>query len=208
MLSLITDRTQADVALVQSLSKKISMGTASAEELALWAGNLKGAYNYIDLNRVTAAMEYLVEQLNKYGYSVDYTRIEIEPGRYEWRGDKEKSDIPTESQMIQYLQNVLNIYNVLLSNPELPATMAQLDYNGANQIEKALLIVEETINSVVKSMCRSNAFTFWSGNRPLPSADSDFGRTWEELDAMNVPWENLENADWYLLAYGNLGVTK
>lgn len=119
-----------------------------------------------------------------------------------------EEDIPNAKQMERYLLNVVNIYNVLLSNPELPATMAQLDYNGANQIEEAMLLVEETIERVVKSMCRSNAFTFWSGNRPLPSADSDLGRTWEELDAMNVPWENLETADWFLLAYGNLGVTK
>lgn len=119
-----------------------------------------------------------------------------------------EEDIPTMEQMERYLLNAVNIYNALLSNPELPATMAQLNYTGANQIEKAMLLVEETIERVVKSMCRSNAFTFWSGNRPLPSADSDLGRTWEELDAMNVPWENLETADWFLLAYGNLGVTK
>ena len=115
-----------------------------------------------------------------------------------------EEDIPTVAQMERYLLNVVNIYNVLLSNPELPATMAQLDYNGANQIEKAMLLVEETIERVVKSMCRSNAFTFWSGNRPLPSEESDLGRTWKELDSMNTAWRNWQVADWYMLLYGNL----
>ena len=90
----------------------------------------------------------------------------------------------------------------------LPESMRKLSIQDANTIEKIFVDFDAVIEHVVKSMCRSNAFTFWSGHRPLPSADSDLGRTWEELDAMNVPWENLETADWFLLAYGNLGVTK
>lgn len=122
-----------------------------------------------------------------------------------------ESDLPTESLMEAYLANVealRSTLDVLESTPQTPESMEALTWVEANNIEQILLDVQKMINQVVESFSRSNAFTFWSGNRPLPSADSDLGRTWEELDAMNAPWENLETADWFLLAYGNLGVTK
>ena len=83
-----------------------------------------------------------------------------------------------------------------------------LTYEEANDIERILVIVEEIMNRVVSGFRRSGQFAFWSGTLWLPCADSDFGRTWEELDKMEREWDDLENADWYLLAYGNLGVTK
>lgn len=77
--TLITDRTQADVARVQEVAAKIIRGTASEAEIAEWnAATMKGAYNYTDLNRVTAAIEALKAALEGYGYSVPgYKRIEI-----------------------------------------------------------------------------------------------------------------------------------
>ena len=119
-----------------------------------------------------------------------------------------ESDEPSLEQLEQYLLNVRNLCATVMQDFLLPESMRKLSIQDANSIERIFIDLDTVIERVVKSMCRSNAFTFWSGNRPLPSADSDLGRTWEELDAMNVPWENLETADWFLLAYGNLGVTK
>ena len=53
--TLITDRTQADVQ----------------------AWNEKGTYNATDLNRVTHAMEYLVERIRSYGYTVKYEKVKV-----------------------------------------------------------------------------------------------------------------------------------
>lgn len=53
--TLVTDRTQADVQ----------------------AWNNKGTYNPSDLNRVTHAMEYLVERLRSYGYAVNYEKVKV-----------------------------------------------------------------------------------------------------------------------------------
>lgn len=77
--TLITDRTQADVTRVKQIAEKIKNGTASESELAEFnSAAMKGAYNYTDLNRVTAAMEALKAKLEGYGYSVPgYQRIEI-----------------------------------------------------------------------------------------------------------------------------------
>ena len=78
-LQFITDRTQQDVAYVQQLASKLIAGTATDFEKAEWNSTLlKGAYNYTDLNRVTAAMEYLKLRLEQYGYTVPgYQKIKI-----------------------------------------------------------------------------------------------------------------------------------
>lgn len=193
--TLITNRTQADISAVSALINKIIAGTATEAELELYnAAKSKGAYNYTDLNRVGEAVEYLADTLKDYGYLVN---VNV---KTDWM----EHDSPTDSQMAQYLQNVFTVYNTILTEPELPATIKKLTVVGANQIEQTLVTVQQAINQIVAAFARSNSFTFWSGNRPFPTAKSARGRTWEELDKMEVPWTNLETADWYLLAYGNL----
>lgn len=77
--TLVTDRTQADVSRVKQIAEKIKNGTASESELAEFnSAAMKGAYNYTDLNRVTAAMEALKAKLEGYGYAVPgYQKIKI-----------------------------------------------------------------------------------------------------------------------------------
>lgn len=77
--TLVTDRTQADVSRVKQIAEKIKNGTVSESELAEFnSAAMKGAYNYTDLNRVTAAMEALKSKLEGYGYAVPgYQRIEV-----------------------------------------------------------------------------------------------------------------------------------
>lgn len=115
-----------------------------------------------------------------------------------------ESDEPSLEQLEQYLLNVKNLCATVMQDFSLPESMRKLSVQDANDIEKIFIDLDTVIERVVRSMCRSNAFTFWSGNRPLPSADSDLGRTWKELDAMNTEWRNWQVADWYLLLYGNL----
>ena len=74
--TLITDRTQADVTRWQTLHDKGWSGMTT-EEKTEWLAGMKGSYNAADLNRVTAAMEYLRDRLEGYGYAVDYQPIEI-----------------------------------------------------------------------------------------------------------------------------------
>lgn len=212
--TLITDRTAADVSKLDTLLKK-PMAMWTAEETAEFnAAVVKGGYDYTDLNRVTAAMEALDAALRQYGYSTGYRRIRIDHGTagggnglpdgysspYTWY----ESDAQTESLMAQYLANVLTVCNTILSDPELPTTMEKLTYQGANQIEQALVTLNTAIEQIVQGFMRSNSFAFWSGNRPFPSAKSDRGRTWAELDAMQTGWRNWQAANWYLLLYGNL----
>ena len=118
-----------------------------------------------------------------------------------------ETDLPTVSLMEAYLDNIQAIRSaleLLSTTPPTPESMEALTWAEANNIEQILVDVETVINRVVNGMARSNSFTFWSGNRPFPTAESNLGRTWAELDAMNTEWKNWQVATWYLLLYGNL----
>lgn len=199
--TLITDRTNADVQRWSSLKSKGWSGMTDAEK-AEWAAGMKGAYNYTDLNRVTQAMDYINGRLVSYGYSTTYHTVEIAEGRTEW----EEADIPTPELMTAYLSNLSALRSALevwSTTPSVPDDMEGLTYQEANDIEKILVDVESVINQVVSAMARSNSFTFWSGNRPFPTAESNLGRTWNEFDAMEFKWSDLDNANWYIWAYGD-----
>lgn len=196
-LNLITDRTQADITHWRNLKAKgyEAMTEAEKEE---WYANLKGSYNASDLNRVTEAMEYLARRFNQYGYAVTLHHI-----KDLWTMD----DIPTEDDMEKYLDNVSRlraVFAVLKTTPNVPPDMVRLTYQEANAIEQILTDINTVIERTFRSFKRSGQFTFWSGNQPLPAAESDLGRNWEQLDAMNTTWRNWQVADWYLLLYGNL----
>lgn len=77
--TLVTDRTQQDVAYAKQLAEKLVTGTATEEEKAEWNSfTLKGVYNHTDLNRVTTALEVLKAKLESYGYLVPgYEKVKI-----------------------------------------------------------------------------------------------------------------------------------
>lgn len=132
---------------------------------------------------------------------IEETKDPLDP--YTWY----KEDSPRIEQLQQYVDNVAAIRSALgepQNTPDAPASIAKLTVEVANNIEKILLAVETAIQQTVKCMVRSNSFTFWSGNRPFPTAESNKGRTWAELDAMQTGWKNWQVATWYLLLYGNL----
>ena len=197
--SLITYRTQDDVIRWQTLHDKSWAGMSEAEK-AEWALGMKGSYNpSIDMNRVSIAMHYLQDRFHEYGYAVAVH------SRTDWT----VSDIPTQEEMNTYLTDLSSLrstFEVLKDTPAVPDTMEGLTVDAANDIEKILVDINTVIERTLRSFKRSNAFTFWSGNEALPSAESDKGRTWAELDGMEITWENLETADWFQLGYGRLEV--
>ena len=77
--TLITDRSPEDLQALRDLLA-VPMSDWTEEQLAEF--NLaasKGAYNYTDLNRVTAAMDYLNERLTAAGYVTGYQPIVVHP---------------------------------------------------------------------------------------------------------------------------------
>lgn len=141
LISLITDRTQADVNLVRTLTAK-GWKTMTDSEKAEWQSGLKGAYNATDLNRVGAALNYIASRLNSCGI-----RIKVFP-KIDWQ----VADIPSPEQMTAYLSDVATIRAALpvgMNTPDAPSDMVKLTYTEANNIERILLDVDELITNMI-----------------------------------------------------------
>ena len=148
LLNLITDRTQADVDYVARISAKGWSGMTDSEKSA-WLLGLKGSYNYIDLNRVGNAVTYVAGRLTEAGYFVP-----VSP-KIDWT----ESDIPKESDMQTYLEDVeilRSALTVLPETPEVPEDMEGLTYEEANDIERIILAVDDLITKMINSYFYSN----------------------------------------------------
>ena len=130
--TLVTDRTQADVNRVKQIAAKIKNGTASESELAEFnSAAMKGAYNYTDLNRVGAAMHYVSDRLNAFGYVAH-----VFP-KLDWTSE----DWPTMESMQHYLADLTELQNkfsLMQATPAVPGDMEKLTCAEANNIEKIL----------------------------------------------------------------------
>lgn len=103
-------------------------------------------YNVSDLNRVGEAVRYLAERFTDCGYAVTVTP------KTDWTED----NVPTRKQLETYRRNIAELrrqLTVMQSTPETPETMRFLDYLKANDIERILLAVEDTLRRLEK--------TFW-----------------------------------------------
>lgn len=95
--NLIFDRTQADVDRVKTLTQKLIAGTATDTEKSEWLAGMKGAYNYADLNRVTAAMDYLNDYFLSLGYHTGYQPITVP--------HQSTSPLPDGYTQLEYIQS-------------------------------------------------------------------------------------------------------
>lgn len=156
--------------------------------------NPKGYYAASDLNRVGYAIDYLAPIIRGYGYTLEvHTKTD-------WTDE----DWKLTGEMVQYLQSLNNLKSVFYTLVELPETMEKINYADANNIEQLLLTIDETVVRVVAGFTRTNAFGLRSGAKGLPVSQSDRGRNWGQLDAMETTWANWQLSTWYLLLYGNL----
>lgn len=161
-LSLITDRTAADVERAQYLNDLWVAGEflGTDEEYVEWFSDLKGAYNAGDLNRVESAAAYLASvlqglpvELREYAANLDvawdtFYDVPYNPGEYSLstKTNWEENEIQTPQDMARYLENVKKLRSALdYATDALPTSMNNLRFQGANAIEKALLGLETAI---------------------------------------------------------------
>ena len=139
--NLIFDRTQADVDRVKELTQKLINGTATDAEKTEWFGEMKGAYNASDLNRVGAAVEYLTETLYNMGYNVPTVP----------KDDWTETDIPMQSQMGIYINNIQLLRDILpYVAPDAPNAPENLTFVQANAIEEILYRLEQVLIAMQK----------------------------------------------------------
>lgn len=149
---LITDRTQADVAVLKALADKIKSGSFTAADILEFNSPSKGAYNFEDLNRVGKALIFLAELLTESGYPVS---VDV-------KTDWTMSDIPRINDIAAYLQQVdkiRNALNIVDYLPETPTTI--LTVEQANDIEKIIESTYDFLQNMIAEYRYSN--TFYSG---------------------------------------------
>lgn len=114
------------------------------------ARNEKGTYNATDLNRVQSACDEIAAALTAAGIPVS-----ISWTRSSWA----TSYIPTEAEMTEYLENIGKIKAALPNTaPAPPASMAYLNYEGANKIERMLYEVETLLNNMLSIYPRAGVW--------------------------------------------------
>lgn len=134
---LITDRTQDDVRRAQELAKK-GVDQMTEEELAEWNTNLKGAYNASDLNRVGTALITIRDRLRTHCIDVPA----------EVREDYVADEVLDKAVMDDYIESANAVYaSVPHSAPRPPGGINDLDYEGANNIEKVIIAVDDVLES-------------------------------------------------------------
>ena len=119
-----------------------------------------GSYDWRDYNRVQDAVVYLQDLLTTAGYAVEIVPMPT------WT----RADIPTLAQLKDYLANVHRLRDALSLNLKLPKSMSRINWVGANDIEKALLDIEELLITMPRIYKRAGSSIALSGLNYYPSA--------------------------------------
>lgn len=102
----------------------------------------KGRYEVADLNRVESAVQYLS--------LIAQTIVQVEPLATKTNWSEPERFSPntwvTQEQMDRYLRNVKILCESVGFDADLPNTMENLTWQGANQIEQALQLVQEYVS--------------------------------------------------------------
>lgn len=175
--SLIMDRTAIDVAV----------------------GNEKGRYSASDLNRVGQAINYVAGRLREMGHDVQTSQKENWTNQ-DWMSEGQAA------QRLAELEVLRREIAVFVSTPEVPGTMSGLTYQRANDIEKILSDLDAMISLTRSTLRRADALGFYAGADPFPTEQRFEGRTWAEVDALELNWEDWSNATFFQLLYGAFGL--
>ena len=123
-------------------------------------GDPKGKYDYVDYNRVGAAINYVADEIG--GLNIN--------AKTNWVS----TDIPEAEDITAYRGYVRTIVDVTGISNNLPYTNNDvLTITGANQIEQALVDAHNIISGIMR----------WQDVNNLQE-------TWDTLDAKQLTWGN------------------
>ena len=149
MLNLITHRANADVSYAKRMKGK-KWADLTSEQKAEYLLGLKGAYSYMDFNRVENAVAYLSELLKTYGY----------PNTVNVKTNWTSEDMQKVSEIQRYIDNIAELKNKYYTSVEgtMPTTATWLTVYGANYLEKLLVNIDELIGKMVYVFRYTNTF--------------------------------------------------
>lgn len=135
--TLVTDRTQADVNYAESLYKKLWSDLTEQEKADFNAG-LKGSYKASDLNRVGTALITVRDRLRTHGIDVPA----------DVREDYAADEVLDKAVMDAYIVSANAVHDAVENSaPQPPAEIDGLDWEGANNIERAIIAVDDVLES-------------------------------------------------------------
>lgn len=159
--TLITDRSQSDVAYYEDLRSKYITRTITSEQKVEWDSGLKGTYNASDVNRVESAVAYLqdavnglplklIDYMNAIGVAPDVLfQVPYEyPISLETYTNWQRAEDDFRLAIDRYLGNIKSLRGVLElpdGTPDVPIDIEQMTYQEANDIEKILLAVNDAL---------------------------------------------------------------
>ena len=140
-LNLITDRTTSDVSYAKSFQGKM-WSELSTEQKAEYLLGLKGAYSYVDFNRVENAVQYISDLLKLYGY---LNTVNV---KTDWTAE----DIQNVAEIQRYIDNIAELKNKYYSNVvgTMPTVSTWLNVTRANYLEKILVNIDSLIKGMEK----------------------------------------------------------
>lgn len=137
MKTLVTDRTQADASYAEKLYKKL-WSDFTEQEKADFESGLKGAYKASDLNRVGTALITIRDRLRTHGIDV----------AAKVREDYVLNEVLDKDTMDAYIESANAVHDAVLNTaPHPPAGINDLDWEGANNIEKTIIAVDDVLES-------------------------------------------------------------
>lgn len=150
--TLITDRTQTDVDTAKAL---VSIGwqKMTAAERVTMLTALKGSYNFTDYNRCGAAIQYLADLLNGYGYSV------IVEARTNWAHGEE----PNNTERAAYMADFQTLKDAFYGTQEIPSVWGNLTIEEVNNVELLLLEITTYIGWMVAGFRKCGTFKSGQG---------------------------------------------
>lgn len=183
--TLIYDRTQADIDRLYELKNKIltqGLSALTADEKTEYMNGMRGAYNYGDLNRVGNATSYIANRMTTipgelktyregkgvsddeiYNVPYDPDTVTVNP-----KTDWAITDTPAQQQINTYLADLRTLRKQLdlpIDTPQAPATLDNLTFTTANNIEKMLFVVDKALTETEQALYNkidntANAFTY------------------------------------------------
>lgn len=146
MMEFIYDRTQKDVDRAAELNKKYAGGRITESEKQEWMGNLKGALNLSDLNRIEGNLDALARLFQ--------TTVQIK----NWVC----GEIPRAGDYKRILDNVQKIRDAWFVPSHTPPTPVQPlnTYGKWNDIERILHDLHETYERYRNNICYCGAETY------------------------------------------------
>lgn len=140
MISTITNRTAADLALAITLRNSMIAGqTPSVPQL--YAKLERGFFTYLTVYRIETAQEELSNVLKSYGYSNDVKFFKKHSIMDSWSDEIYSYD--QYQQLIKNNKSLMNSFCVYSTTPVCPEYL--YEYNNLNDFEKILADIQELI---------------------------------------------------------------